>query len=119
MKVGDFGVVATDANLLSGAKRGDIVKVGKTKWIIFRSVGSFVAWAYKHPSSHRKGYNISAHAHDSPLYEVWETGGSGQKLHEKPEVVGPAEIIGNEIEALAGLGGAGVVRGYMNERWPR
>jgi hypothetical protein len=96
-----FNVVATNELLLSDAKRGDVVKIGPTKWIIFRPQGTFIAWAYKHPSSHRKLYEIAASGRGSDLYEVWQTGGSAQRLKDKPEIVGQAEIIGNEIEALS------------------
>lgn len=96
-----INAVATDEHMLASSKRGDVVKIGRTKWIIFRPYGSFTALAYKHPSSHRKGYEITAHAPGSYLYEVWETGGSGQRLKDRPEVVGQAEIVGNEIEALS------------------
>jgi hypothetical protein len=59
-------------------KRGDVVTVGRTKWVIRRSVGDLQAYAYKHPSKHNKLYEIRADQGDDAV--VFEIGGSAQRL---------------------------------------
>lgn len=86
--------------LLATARRGDVVQVGRTKWIVFSPVGTFQAYAYKHPSAHQKAYMIEATDRESGDFAVWQTGGSGQRLKSEPEVIGPARIIGHEPAAL-------------------
>lgn len=94
------GLAGTDAATLSDAKRGDIVQVGKTKWIVWRPNGTFSVLAYKHPSKHKKSYEIRAESREGNLFAVWQHGGSGQHLTDTPETSGPASIIGHEPELL-------------------
>lgn len=81
---------------IGGLKRGDVVRVGKTKWIVFRALGTFQAWVYKHPSKHAKMYELIAAGREGDLYEVWAIGGSAQRTADKPEVVGAVEVVGHE-----------------------
>lgn len=93
----DFGVPAKlfKEPVLGRVKRDDIVKVGKTQWLVFRAFGpgAIQPWAYKHPSMHQKAYTMMLAATDgSPDVVVYETGGSGQRVG--PDLVrGEPEII--------------------------
>lgn len=76
-----------DLNKLPDSVQRDVVvKIGKFKWLVFRRVTDYTAWAYKHPSAKRKAYEISSIGKGN--FEVWQTGGSGQKLKSKPEETG-------------------------------
>lgn len=67
--------------VLESVNQGDIVSVGKKRWQILRSLGSFQAYAYKHPSKHKKLYMIQAGSRDEPNeVVVFEVGGSGQRV---------------------------------------
>lgn len=78
-------------------KRGDILKVGRTKWLIFRVIGSMQAWVYKHPSARKKQYELRIRAHGSDEVEVFEMGGSGQQIG-PVLVTGEVELIGHLTE---------------------
>ena len=71
--------------------RGTIVKVKSSKWEVFRRLSDYTAWAYKHPSKKRKAYEIVSIR--KGVFEVWQTGGSGQRLKSKPEIVGKMTVI--------------------------
>jgi hypothetical protein len=75
-----------------GIDRGSIVKVGKFKWEVFKKVDDYNYWAYKGGTAKKKAYLVNAIDHDGN-FEVWQTGGSGQKLKDKPEVSGKMTII--------------------------
>ena len=72
-------------------QRDSIVKVGKFKWLVFRRATDYTVWVYKYPSAKRKGYAINSIGNGK--FEVWQTGGSGQRLKSKPEATGNMEII--------------------------
>ena len=79
--------VKKDKNKLpDDIQRGSVVKIGRFKWEVFRRVSDYTAWAYKSPSAKRKAYEIVSIGNGN--FEVWETGGSGQRLKNKPEVKG-------------------------------
>jgi hypothetical protein len=81
----DEGVLPDDI------QRGSIVKIGKFKWEVFKRTGTYSAWGYKHPSKKRKAYEITSVGKGN--FEVWQTGGSGQRLKSKPEVTGKLKKI--------------------------
>ncbi len=60
-------------------KRGDVVTVGKTRWVIMRPVGDVQAYAYKHPSKRTKLYEIRLADTDDDVV-VFEIGGSAQRI---------------------------------------
>ncbi len=43
---------------LEGVKRGDVLQVGKSKWVVFQKGDNYTAYAFKHPSKHKKAYRI-------------------------------------------------------------
>jgi hypothetical protein len=59
-------------------KRGDVVTVGKTRWVIMRPVGDVQAYAYKHPSKRTKLYEVRVDGEDEVV--VFEIGGSAQRI---------------------------------------
>lgn len=70
--------------VLRGVRRGEVVTVGKTQWVIKRPVGDVQAYAYKHPSKRTKTYEILLAGTDDDEDEVvvFEVGGSGQQISE-------------------------------------
>jgi hypothetical protein len=72
--------------------RDSIVKIKNTKWLVFRRLSDYTCWAYKYPSKKRKLYELVSTG-DKNKFEVWNTGGSGQRLKKKPEVTGKLEIV--------------------------
>jgi hypothetical protein len=82
-----LGVPKVDLNKLPDTVQRDVVvKIGKTKWLVFRRPSDYTAWAYKHPSAKRKGYEIVSIGKGN--FEVWQTSGGGDRLKKKPEVTG-------------------------------
>lgn len=49
---------APSGKTLEGTKRGDVLQVGKTRWVLFQVSDNFTGYAYKHPSKHTKAYRI-------------------------------------------------------------
>lgn len=86
-------------------KRGDIVSVGRTKWVVMRTLGSFQALAYKHPSKHRKLYEILALSRTGFDVVVFEVGGSGQRISDDI-VSGPLRVTGDTLDL--GDGGSSI-----------
>ena len=72
-------LVAGD-RLLSTLGRGDVVKIGSSKWAVYRKADDFTLWAYKWPSKKNKVYTIRPSEALGDEVEVFETGGSGQRL---------------------------------------
>lgn len=90
--VDDTPPAKQDKNILpDDIQRGSIVKIGKFKWEVFKRTGTYSAWGYKYPSKKRKAYEIVSTGNGE--FEVWQTGGSGQRLKNKPEVKGKLKKI--------------------------
>lgn len=83
------------AHALRTAKRGDVVQVGNTQWLVYRRDEPLVAFVYKHPSKHTKNYKLILAGHDTDDVNVWEIGGSGQKISDIL-VTGQMAIVGHE-----------------------
>jgi len=76
----------SDAPPLRGALRGDVVRVGRTKWLVFRVEDEHNVLVTKHGTSGRKMYKVSDTGSGG---EVWQIGGSGQRLGIRPTASGP------------------------------
>jgi len=75
--------------VLSSLQAGDVVRVGKTRWEIFRVTGVYVL-ATKAGTSGKKLYQISVSSFEPLEFEVSEIyGGSGQRKDAPPVAVGP------------------------------
>jgi hypothetical protein len=85
--------------VLRGARRGEVVTVGKTQWVIKRPVGDVQAYAYKHPSKRTKTYEILLAGTDDDEDEVvvFEIGGSGQQISEVL-TTGPLRRTGTTVD---------------------
>jgi hypothetical protein len=82
-----LGLPKIDLNKLpDSVQRDTVVKIGKFKWLVFRRATDYTAWAYKHPSAKRKGYEIASAGKGN--FEVWQTSGGGERMKNKPEVTG-------------------------------
>lgn len=71
------------ARVLSTLERGDVVKVGSTKWAVFRKNDDTTAVAYKWPSKKTKIYFIRLEEDEATLGDnvvVFPVGGSGQRV---------------------------------------
>jgi len=69
--------------VLRDLQRDDIVTVGRTQWVIMRSIGDSQAYAYKYPSKRTKLYVIEGTGPNTPdTVIVYEVGGSGQRISE-------------------------------------
>jgi hypothetical protein len=71
-------------------QRGTIVKI-RSKWEVFKRVSDYTAWVYKYPTKKRKAYELVSTGKGN--FEVWQTGGSGQRLKDKPEEKGKLKIL--------------------------
>jgi hypothetical protein len=87
-----MGAPKVDLNKLPDfVQRDVVVKIGKTKWLVFRRPSDYTAWAYKYPSAKRKGYEIVSVGKGN--FEVWRTTGGGERMpnktgKQKPEAIG-------------------------------
>ena len=69
--------------VLATLERGDVVKIGSSKWAVYRKLDDMNVWAYKWPSKKTKVYTIRPDENpEAPGEEVvvFEAGGSGQRL---------------------------------------
>ena len=78
-----------------GAKRGDIFKVGRGRWLVFRARDDYSATVYKHGTARRNVYEMVVADRDGTV-EVWQIGGSGQRVKPSPTVRGKASKVGHE-----------------------
>jgi len=83
---------------LRDAKRGDVVTVGRSQWVVMRVLGDIQLLAYKHPSKHTKLYEIRLERGDADADEVivFEVGGSGQRKSEDV-ASGPMRLTGEKV----------------------
>lgn len=77
--------------------RGDIVSVGKSKWVILRPLGDLQAMAYKHPSKHRDVFEIFADSWDDDEVVVTKIDASSNRVGE-PVARGPLRSTGERLE---------------------
>ena len=78
-------------NKVLNADRGSIIQIKKSKWEVFRKIDDYTFWVYKVGTKNKKAYELSNVGGNT--FEVWETGGSGQKLKDKPFIKGEANEI--------------------------
>jgi len=85
--------------VLREAKRGDIVTVGRSQWVVMRVLGDIQLLAYKHPSKHTKLYEIRLERTgvDADEVIVFEVGGSGQRKSEDV-ASGPLRSTGETVD---------------------
>lgn len=81
--------------VLREARRGDVVTVGRSQWVVMRVLGDIQLLAYKHPSKHTKLYEIRLEGADDVI--VFEVGGSGQRISEDV-ASGPLRSTGETID---------------------
>jgi len=77
------------------AKRGDIFKVGRSRWLVFRSRDDYSALVYKHGTAQRNAYEMVTVDGDGGV-EVWQIGGSGQRIKPRATAAGKAIKTGHE-----------------------
>lgn len=80
---------------LRAMKRGDVVTVGRTRWAVMRVLGDLQALVYKHPSEHKKLYELRLEGDDDVV--VFEVGGSGRRVSEDV-ASGPLRATGETVD---------------------
>ena len=93
----DQGGVDADAEALDGVTRGAVLRVGRSKWTAVHDAHTYVVpLVYKHGTSGRNMYSLTMAGRGDGTGEVWQIGGSGQRISDAPAAVGLVRAVGHE-----------------------